>query len=416
MARTLWILPSVLATAVLVAGLFAAAAVQAVYEPDVNKDGRVNSTDQLMVLKRMPGADVNHDGRIDSTDMLIVVKAMNKMPLAPTPTPPPSGTRDKLKQPFASDSPWNMPLGADLVLVPANLPRTFVSVDEEPVIMAPGAPLRDAYENGDWPASCRVVGARWLGTVPVPDGYVVPPGSSTFKPNYAGGVLLQDGRTIMEMQYATRCADWAPLTMGIQRDRHDIYGSGVGFGVGGHGGSSLSGVGGSLRVWEVNGNDPIRHALKLTLSVALLSQQEHGYRWPAANGDASYNTPGGFSEYLGSNPALRMGSLLAIPRAVDINALGLKTPMAKRLAWTLQNYGAYVVDSSPAWWTGHLWAVEYGAQQGMRARWGYAMDSGDMSADSLALLTLLQVVNDNGPGSVGGTGARVQPLLPPIGN
>jgi hypothetical protein len=96
--------------------------------------------------------------------------------------------------------------------------------------------------------------------------------------------------------------------------------------------------------------------------------------------------------------------------------LGLKTPMARRLAWTLQNYGAYVVDSSPASWAGHAWVVEYGAQQAMRSRWGYAMDSGAMAADSLTLMSLLQVVDNNGPDNVGGGGPKVQPLLPPIGN
>ncbi|HZP56765.1 MAG TPA: hypothetical protein VFC53_04330, partial [Dehalococcoidia bacterium] len=48
---------------------------------------------------------------------------------APTPTSTPtagSGTRDKLLQPFASDSPWNMPIGSGAQYVAANLPRTNV--------------------------------------------------------------------------------------------------------------------------------------------------------------------------------------------------------------------------------------------------------------------------------------------------
>ena len=41
-----------------------------------------------------------------------------------------------------------------------------------------------------------------------------------------------------------------------------------------------------------------------------------------------------------------MGSLLAIPISVDINALGLETTPGRMLAWTLQNYGAYVADNT----------------------------------------------------------------------
>lgn len=324
--------------------------------------------------------------------------------------------RDKLLQPFTSDSAWNLPLGAQLSLVAANLPKTFMSVDEEPIILAPAAPLRGGYQNWDWPASCRTSGATYLGQFPVPDGYVVPQPSGGFLPNYSGGVLLGDGRTIVEMQYGTRCSGTGPLTMGIQRDRHDIYGSGLGYGIGGHGGSGLSGVAGSLRVWEVQSDAPIRHALKLTISAKFLSKSNGGHRWPAVVADTGYNVPGDFMEYVGTNPALRMGSLLVLPPGVDINGLGLQTAMGKRLAWTLQNYGAYIVDSGPQTWTPHLWVVEYGVQQAMEGRWGYPMDGGAMNSDSLTLMSLLQVVDNNGPGSVGGSGTRVQPLLPPISN
>ncbi len=350
-----------------------------------------------------------------ATSTPTATRTATPVPATSTPTAV-AGGRNKLLQPFASDSPWNMPLGTSLSLVAANLPKTFMSVDEEPIILAPGAPLRSGYENGDWPASCRTSGATPLGQFPVPDGYVIPEPSGGFLPNYSGGVLLGDGRTIVEMQYGTRCASTGPLTMGIQRDRHDIYGSGLGYGIGGHGGSGLSGVAGSLRVWEVNGDAPIRHALKLNISAKFLSKSNGGYRWPAVVADTGYNQPGNFMEYVGTNPALRMGSLLVLPATVDINTLGLQTAMGRRLAWTLQNYGAYIVDSGPQTWTPHNWVIEYGVQQAMETRWGYGVDGGPMNSDSLILMSLLQVVDNNGPTSVGGGGARVQPLLPAISN
>ncbi|MBI5285036.1 MAG: hypothetical protein HY874_08085, partial [Chloroflexi bacterium] len=45
-------------------------------EPDANGDGRVNSTDLLVVVRGLDGADVNHDGRVDSLDFDIVVSAI----------------------------------------------------------------------------------------------------------------------------------------------------------------------------------------------------------------------------------------------------------------------------------------------------------------------------------------------------
>jgi hypothetical protein len=51
------------------------------------------------------------------------------------------------------------------------------------------------------------------------------------------------------------------------------------------------------------------------------------------------------SAYGGSNPALQPGSLLALPPSVNINALGLRSVPGLAFAWTLQNYGMYVVDN-----------------------------------------------------------------------
>ena len=55
----------------------------------MNGDGRVNSTDLLIVVRGLDGADVNHDGRVDSLDFDIVVRAIeDAMGLPPAPTTP----------------------------------------------------------------------------------------------------------------------------------------------------------------------------------------------------------------------------------------------------------------------------------------------------------------------------------------
>src|SRR5439155_1567891 len=58
-----------------------------------------------------------------------------------------------------------------------------------------------------------------------------------------------------------------------------------------------------------------------------------------------------------SVPALRMGSLLALPPSVDVNSMGLETDAAKILAHTFQDYGGYTVDDAA--WSVYAVATEY---------------------------------------------------------
>ena len=60
-----------------------------------------------------------------------------------------------------------------------------------------------------------------------------------------------------------------------------------------------------------------------------------GYVWPATEQD--YDSPWTYGG------ALPMGSLVAIPRSVDITQLGLN-PQTLAIARALQDYGGYIVD------------------------------------------------------------------------
>eukprot|EP01037_Dinobryon_pediforme_P035463 gene35463-41860_t len=48
------------------------------------------------------------------------------------------------------------------------------------------------------------------------------------------------------------------------------------------------------------------------------------------------------TNYGGTNPYLGPGSLLALNSSIDIYKIGLTSPPGLAVAWTLQNYGAYV--------------------------------------------------------------------------
>src|SRR2546426_5414007 len=77
-----------------------------------------------------------------------------------------------------------------------------------------------------------------------------------------------------------------------------------------------------------------------------------GFRWPATVADFCAPTC-----YGGTNAALRMGALLALPASIDLDAMGLETEPAKIFARGLQNYGAYVVDN--AGWSVYGLDVEF---------------------------------------------------------
>lgn len=98
-------------------------------------------------------------------------------------------------------------------------------------------------------------------------------------------------------------------------------------------------MGGVMRTWELNGSgiDRIRHALSMSMAPVQLAQaatQAGTYQWPAISSDGSW------ASYSGTIP---IGALLAIPPGIDVTSL-VSNPNAQALAWTLQTFGAYVVN------------------------------------------------------------------------
>ena len=93
-----------------------------------------------------------------------------------TTTPPPAG-RDPIRQPFASNSIWNMPIGSGAVYRPANLPALpggstgarVPQVDDEPLVLTPTAPLTPILASpGGWGGNRCVTNPTTLATVPIP--------------------------------------------------------------------------------------------------------------------------------------------------------------------------------------------------------------------------------------------------------
>jgi hypothetical protein len=334
--------------------------------------------------------------------------------------------RNVLLQPFASDSIWNMPIGSGAVYQAANItaPPTSVFDDDDILIFTPTAPMTGVYENGaGWQYSSidRCDFTTWPITsagfsVPIPTNFVLPNEPGT--PNNTGAVLLADGQTISQFSPLQRCTAGGPVTftnefgpLGSLAPNVSLYSGGI---PGTHG-ALLSNLGGTIRLGElvpgnspiVNGvNDVMRHALKLEFT-GLFNSLGYGPFWPATNAD-------------GGNEGL----LVALLPTFNYN--GLQTAPGRSIAWTLINYGAYLVDD-PGWnatgicmekSTMTLDGTITSAVDQFQTNWGYPFYQYQTNApwlqDMETIVANLQVITNNGPNSIGGGGTPRQPLLPPV--
>jgi len=330
--------------------------------------------------------------------------------------------RDPCLWPFAADSIWNTPVGDGAVFVPAQIAPALeagMTYDPDFIVLTPSAPLVSIAQNdvgfgeGD---RCEATGDV-LFEAPIPADFVVPSESG----NACFAVLMPDGRTVRQGQPFARCVIGAGATLNYESDANDLFTDGR---LGPHGGSAMSSLGGALRVGELRpGKHPPRHVLKGNLYAARnlfrCTRDSDCFRWPAAQGD-SYAV-GVYGTLRSDVPrALRMGALLALPPSVTVASLDLETEPARQLAWTLQNYGMYVVDDT-AW---EVWAlgIEEGPDrsfsQQFLADWGFPFDEegtvGPWAGDMRKLFAALAVIDNNAPTSVGGGGAPRVPQPPAL--
>ncbi|AUT03110.1 hypothetical protein CLI64_23365 [Nostoc sp. CENA543] len=328
-------------------------------------------------------------------------------------TPSQTLTRDKYLWPFAPTSIWNMPIGSGARYKPAYIQKAYWAGADTIHLykLKASDPLRSVYAPGSWEVRCSGTRKTTISVLPVPDSLIVPDTVDTSTPNNSSAFLMPDGRTIQQLNPLARCQKSGPVYGYAHSKPVDIYGDGI---TGSHGGSGLSAIGGTIRKGELIGSQPIRHALKVLLDSKkyyYYSQSIPGYRWPADRADQVAPT-----DYKGRNPALVMGSLLAIPSWVTEASLNLQTPAAKKLFYALQNYGAYVVDN--AGWDCHYIAVEKGVNEEFKQIYGYSMvgKDGRFYEDFMRLFQALYIVDNNSPISIGGGGVRRVALAPPIGN
>lgn len=321
-------------------------------------------------------------------------------------------TRDPIKWPFAHDSVWNRPIGVNAKYVPINLPAIpraniwagMPQIDEEIIVLTPTAPATPVrLSTAGWTGADRCPANDMtkapLMYVPMPSNFVIPHG----KGNNSAVFMSSDKRTLIHTQPFTRCTAGGYATSWATYITVDLYKDGL---QGSHGGSKMSAIGGSIRLGELRPNtQPPRHALKINVDARSVlypcKVKADCFRWPALSADSyavgTYGT-------LGTNipTGMRMGALLALPPSVDINKIGLESMPGIMIAWTLQNYGAYIVDDSAG--ANFVLNAELGPDGSKRDEfkrdWGYDLqatvrDNTPWVRDMQRIVTRLQLVDSN---------------------
>jgi hypothetical protein len=250
---------------------------------------------------------------------------------------PNTNSRSPYTWPFSWDSIWNMPIASTAAYAPAGITSNgsyensgaadFDSINPTfPVVT-----LRDAR-----------LGSGDIGAVSV---YGDPGMAANGELNTCSAFLGTDNVSVYQGQTTELTAGGNPSFGGVVDDASlpvNIKSKGI---TGCHGGSGLSGLGGTLSLSDLTQPGPITHALKVALDGYInYSKANGGFRWPAVNSDDGYNSPSSGNYYGGSNPNVQAGSLLALPRS--INPSSFSNPTVVKIARAMQDYGVYVVDTT----------------------------------------------------------------------
>jgi hypothetical protein len=353
-------------------------------------------------------------------------------------------TRDWRTWPFSDRSPWNHPIGSGATFAPvaqlASYPASinhdgrwtvavYVATAQDPevtMLLGPAwgtqslwsyldrggrnchlsatteqALLRNAaptlaFDGNYYSTIATPDDSRWLlppryqkardafrGTFRMPVGACPSPDSDSFM-----AVFQPDGWVIDI--FATVVTSRGSV-LGTMASTIDAHGDGTGW-WNGRRASMLPSFAGLIRAGEL-ATGRIPHALAVQVPARLLTEQAV---WPAY----------AFDRNAGYSGLLPMGTLLAIPAAIDIERLGLSTA-GKVIARAAQDYGVYIVDRGGS---GINFMAELGDPD---IRWERSTEPAWWQ-DIETIKNLLQRVTNNGPSSVGGGGTPRAPFAPPF--
>jgi hypothetical protein len=170
-------------------------------------------------------------------------------------------------------------------------------------------------------------------------------------------------------------------------------------------------LGGTIRLGELVGDQPIRHAIKVNPWAERFlhySPTIPGYKWPARAAD-SYAADG---YNRAADPAIVMGSLFAIPPDVAVESLDLQTVPARKLFYVMQNYGVYFAEDA-AWDTWDM-VIERDVEIEFEDTYGFSLSSNLWRIELNKLMKALYIILNNGPETIGGGGEPRVPMAEPL--
>jgi hypothetical protein len=235
--------------------------------------------------------------------------------------PPPVAIADRNKflWPFSKTSIWNMPIGSNAIYVDTDFGNVgLVYADAEYIYQSGAAdPLQKVYLIGGWVPRVPTTPTPSYISIHIPDNYIVPDATLLpyYTPNNCAAFIDPDSTTYYELEPLTR-PEVGGKVYAYNANRNGVATQSIkGEGTwGAHFGSGLSTLGGSIRLGEINGPNPIRHAIKIEFDTHLFwknpTDNAQSYRWPAYNCDGNTNA---YGVYNTSNKAQAVGALLAIP-------------------------------------------------------------------------------------------------------
>ena len=349
-------------------------------------------------------------------------------------------SRDPLKWPFAQHSCWNMPIGSDAAYAPAGIKAntgTQWRPDQDIIVMKPKARMTKIYfSSAGWSGGnrCAANENKPRFSVPIPDSFVI----GNEKSNASAAFLDSNGRMVKQCQPFARCKpfdsgtshfffDKPVLSYGVLYDFHDMDIRDSTGEIGGHWGSKLSNLGGTIRVGEFTAG-VIRHAMKVNLSSHIYyyydfncsarNKDSCSFRWPAVSVDHYAYDKTDKDWYAGTNNVFIIGALLALKPTFNLDTL--QTIPGKIIAKAFQDYGAYVSDDAAC----DCWALilERGPDGSVidevKSRYNATISltphTDEFWKDMVKVFENLHIITNNGPQNIGGGGTPRQPLAPPF--
>jgi hypothetical protein len=332
-----------------------------------------------------------------------------------------AAVRHPAEWPFATQSPWNYPIGTGALYEPVFVPRWdinnggYANIEwySIPTYVASLSDVEHAvFDRQKGPAPGALVA-----TLRIPAAAAAARGSD-------GHMNLVDagGEFVHELYHARRLPDGSFETSGYVKN--DLRGPGAGFrswhGTVAAGTSSLGGMirRGELVAGTGGFGGGIRHVLQGVAPKDALNRNAPGsgpcpgpwcrpYVWPASSADSTAFSGVGYD----TRGNVYMGSLLAIPPSVEIERLGITDPQALEIAHALQDYGIYIIDQGST--RGRLVIrIDPQAAEEIRNREQFMQGLG------LAIRALMAVTNSHrhgrAPTTPGGGGRPRRPLAPPL--